>query len=214
MKDKFYIVVIDVKNPKSLLPRNNTSMDIWMSSINQRLFQVSKKMRLIDSFANTGCFVLHTTISNQNETTKLFQSIIGYKAPVLSLAETHWFIEEVRSIQTNKFDDCNYREGIAFQLEGSRKYFDFIEEEWATVSIIMRGVAGIKVPLKKDYIQKKRKQSLWPVINRNLCKKLGGQWTIRNIMHLNGTLRRALMHIDGTLDWRQVHDDFHYAMKT
>jgi len=114
---------------------------------------------------------------------KIFQNIIGYKTPLISLAEAHWLIEEVRSIQPNNYNDY-------FPREGKHKYFFDFEAEWATVKNIIKGVAGIKASLKENFIQKNRKQSLWPKVNGKLCKKLGGdgQSEILSILMRHSTL--------------------------
>jgi len=198
MEEKFYIILVGESIHCFSRYDEPHSMNEWVILINQKLGQMSQSMKVVEWFGSNGNFVLFTTKSNLREATELFQSSTGHKTVAITLSETYWLINEIRSIQAQRLEDnILLRKGIGFQLQGTKRYFEDFQVEWGLIRCIKPGVVGIMVPsLQSTFTQKRRSLPPWQKIKRKLSNKLDGEWTARSLPTLEGVFQRALLYFD------------------
>lgn len=181
-------------------PNGAGSMRAWMKNINQNFHQYSSnKTEIVDYFGSNGNFVLNSTITNDTEITDFFCSCTGYNAILLNLSHLYWLIQEICSISDGTYRrNSLWNKGAAFQLKGTKRYFDEFHVDQNRIWCIERGIAGVnRVILSKPDLPKSEREvrPKWLKVSKGLNAKLGGEWTARSLPMLNGVLESSLLYL-------------------
>ena len=129
-----------------------------------------------------------------------FCACTGYKAVLLNLSHFYWLIQSICSISDLEHKNASlWDRGAAFQLKGTKRYFDDFLVDQNRIWCIETGVAGVRNENPPEHnltTSKRMKRPIWLKISKGLRTKLDGEWTARSWPMLNGVFEMALLFLN------------------
>jgi hypothetical protein len=175
------------------------SMSDWVSRINSSLDRAKASVRVVEWFANTGNFVVTTSVNDARQVARAFASATELRCVAVTLSDLYWCLGRVRELdQPSSEAQIRWVAGAAFRVKGQRRYFEKFSSSTGEFDCLSTDIVGLQ---KRELIAatgrvQRARSPGWRMVSSDVAQRLGGDWIARSLQSLDGTLARALQHLD------------------
>lgn len=177
----------------------SAGMTRHVPSINTDLDRAKASVRVVSTFANTGNFVVATSLSDAREVARAFTSATKLRCVAVTLSYLYWCLGRVRKLDPPASEArIRWTSGAAFRAKGRRQYFKKFSSPSGEFECLSTDIVGLQ---KRNVISAAGRRDParspdWRRISEDVARQLGGEWIARSLHSLEGTLISALMHLD------------------
>jgi len=171
----------------------------YISEINRRLTFLRTPTRVIDWHHSTSNVVVQTPKTNRSEIREELSLALGVSCAVLRIDEVERCLLVAEKEESLPFETgIHWTKGIAFEMKGK----PITMNPQSTPRAVFFRINGFSVGIyKKDQLtgsevsDKDDHAGGWAAISEHISKAVGGKWTVRSLIRVQGLLEKARTHM-------------------
>ena len=177
------------------------TMDQYLPASNQKLSLLRTPTRIVDFHHATGNFVVQTPKVNRAEIADELSLVFGVPCAILQTSQVLSCVSIAKKVSDPPIQPgIRWTKGIAFKVKGKPCTVDLQPTPRAQFFRVSEYAIGV---FKKDQTGTdeglgENRAGGWGAISADISNVLGGIWTARPLMRIQGVVGKALKHEPST----------------
>jgi len=173
------------------------TMDEYLPASNQKLSLLRTPTRIVDFHHATGNFVVQTPKVNRSEIADELSLVFGVPCAILQTSQVSSCVSIAEKVSEPPVQvGIRRTKGIAFKVRGRPCSVDLKPTPRAEFFRVSEYAVGV---FKKDQVATdgalgENRAGGWGVISEDISNAVGGIWTARPLIRIQGVLGKALKH--------------------
>jgi len=179
------------------------SMEEYVPATNQKLSLLRTPTRVVDFHHATGNFVVQTPKVNRSEIADELSLVLGVPCAILQTGEVISCVSIAEKVSDPPIQTgIRWTKGIAFKVKGRPCTVDLKPTPRAEFFRINQYAVGV---FRKDHLaidgvlDKESRAEGWGAISMDISNVVGGIWTVRALLRIQGVLAKALKRESSTV---------------
>jgi hypothetical protein len=176
-------------------------MDEYLLACNQKLSLLRTPTRIVDFHHVTGNFVVQTPKVNRAEIADELSLVFGVPCAILQTSQVLSCVSIAKRVSDPPIQlGIRWTEGIAFKVKGKPCTVDLKPTPRAQFFRVSEYAIGVfkKDQASTDEASVENRAGGWGAISTDISNAVGGIWTTRPLIKIQGVVGKALKHEPST----------------
>ena len=177
-------------------------MDEYVPACNQKLSLLRTPTRIVDFHHATGNFVVQTPKVNRSEIADELSLVFGAPCAILQISQVLSCVSIAEKVSDPPVQPgIRLSKGIAFRIKGKPCTVDLKPTPRAEFFRVNEYAVGVfkKDEVATDEALGENRAGGWRSISSDISNAVGGIWTVRPLIRIQGIIGKALKHESPTL---------------
>lgn len=172
-------------------------MDEYLPASNQKLSLLRTPTRIVDFHHATGNFVVQTPKVNRAEIADELSLVFGVNCAIMQTSQVLSCVSIAEKVSDPPIQPgIRWTKGIAFKVKGKPCIVDLKPTPRAQFFRVSEYAVGVfkKDQVATDEASGENRAGGWGAISVDISNAVGGIWTARPLMRIQGVITKALKH--------------------